>query len=157
MNYVQTIRQKIGNDLLVLVGAAAIILNEKNEILLQHRSDNHLWGVPGGAIEPGEEPAEAVIREVKEETGLTVVPERIVGVYGGKSHLLTYVNGDLAAITSITFLCRVIDGTPQVNDNESHALEWFALNDLPDNIMPHHIERIRHALTRDSAFFHLPD
>ena len=156
MNYVQTIRQKVGHDLLVLVGAAAIILNDKNEVLLQHRSDNQMWGVPGGAVEPGEEPAEAVIREVKEETGLTVVPERIVGVYGGKSHLIDYPNGDQAAITSITFLCRIVKGEPHINDNESLALDWFAGDSIPDNIMPHHLERIQHALTRDSVFFRQP-
>ncbi len=153
MNYVQTIRQKIGHDLLVLVGAAAIILNDKNEVLLQQRSDNHKWGVPGGAVEPGEEPAAAVIREVKEETGLTIRPERIVGIYGGKSHLINYPNGDQAAITSITFLCRIVEGEPHIDDDETLALGWFAGDNLPDHIMPHHIERIHHALTRDSVFF----
>lgn len=155
--YIRSLREKVGQELLIVVGAAAIIYNDNDEILLQYRSDYHVWGIPGGTLEPGEDPAEAVIREVLEETGLHVVPERIVGVYGGKDHLITYPNGDKVAITSITFFCRVLGGELRLDHDESLDLRWFALNNLPDEILPHHRQRIIHAMTMNKPFFRLPD
>lgn len=64
------------------IGAFAIIFNEKGQVLLSHRRDIDVWNLPGGGVEPRELPNEAVIREVKEETSLDVVIERLVGVYG---------------------------------------------------------------------------
>src|SRR5258708_6502707 len=130
-DYVHTIREKIGHDLLLLPGAVAVILNPAGEVLLQRRSDNGQWGLPGGAIDPGEEPADAVIREVREETGLDVLPERIVGVYSGPDHLITYPNGDQAMIVSVTFACRPIGGEARVNDDESLEVRYFPPDGLP--------------------------
>ncbi len=52
--------------------ASAIVMNGEGKILLHRRSDNTLWGLPGGAMEVGESIGETVVREVKEETGLDV-------------------------------------------------------------------------------------
>ncbi|MBI2561507.1 MAG: NUDIX domain-containing protein [candidate division NC10 bacterium] len=62
-------------------GVAAIISNGEGKILLQRRSDNGLWGLPGGSVEIGESVRDAIIREVQEETGLTVEVVRLIGVY----------------------------------------------------------------------------
>ena len=91
-------------------------------MLLQRRSDDGEWGLPGGAMEPGEEPAESLVREVREETALEVVPERIVGVYSGPDFRVSYANGDQAMIVSITFACRSLGGEPRINDDESLEL-----------------------------------
>ena len=115
--YVAALRAKIGTDLLMTPGVAAVIFNERREILLQLRSDNHRWGLPGGAVDPGEDPADAVAREVMEETGLSVEPVRIVGVYGGPSLLVTYPNGDQIAVISIVFECRVVAGELRTDDD----------------------------------------
>lgn len=155
--YIRRMRAKVGQDLIMVVGAAAVICDADGQILLQERADYRVWGIPGGIMEPGEDPAAAVIREVREETGLHVIPERIVGVYGGQDHLITYPNGDQVAVTSITFLCRVIGGTLQVDRDESLALRWFPADNLPENILPHHIPRIHHAFNRDTPFFRLPN
>ena len=77
------LRAKIGHDVLLQPGVAAVIFNMAGQVLLQRRSDNGEWGLPGGIMEPGEEPAETLVREIREETALEVVPERIVGVYSG--------------------------------------------------------------------------
>jgi len=130
-DYVHNIRAKVGNDLLMMPGASAVIINDKGEILLQHRRDDGLWGTPVGAIDPGEESAETVIREVYEETGLVVRPERIVGVYGGKDNLVTYPNGDQIAGITIVFLCRPLSGEPRVNDGESLEVRYFSPENLP--------------------------
>lgn len=64
------------------IGAFAVIFDEHSRVLLCHRRDLDVWNLPGGGVESGELSTEAVIRETKEETGLDVVVERLVGVYG---------------------------------------------------------------------------
>lgn len=50
-------------------GAFAIIRDDRGGVLVSHRRDADLWNLPGGTVEPGETPWEAVVREVREETG----------------------------------------------------------------------------------------
>ena len=61
-------------------GVAAVIFTN-DRVLLQRRDDTGHWGLPGGAVEPGESVRQALIREVREETGLEVEPLRLIGVY----------------------------------------------------------------------------
>lgn len=156
-DHILKLREKVGHDMLMMPAVAAIIFDDNGEVLLQLRSDNQLWALPGGAIELGEEPAEAVIREVWEETGLHVLPERISGVYGGHSGLTEYPNGDKVAIISITFVCRVIDGEPRLDDDETLELRYFSIDQLPTNIMGRHQIRIQHAAGSDGVYFALPE
>jgi 8-oxo-dGTP pyrophosphatase MutT (NUDIX family) len=125
-----------------------VIINEAGHILLQRRSDDGQWGLPGGAMEPGEEPAEAVVREVWEETALQIVPDRIVGVYGGPEFHVRYPGGDEAAFVSIAFACRPVGGEPRVNDDESLEVRYFAPDALPA-MEPRHHRRIADALRYD--------
>jgi len=81
--YLRDLRREVGTALALLPGVAAIIRDEHERVLLQRRSDDNTWSLPAGAIDPGEAPAQALIREVWEETGLRVVPRRILGVFGG--------------------------------------------------------------------------
>ena len=76
------IRRKLGTALILVPGVAAIIRDEAGRILFQKKDDG-TWSRPAGAIEPSENPAQAIVREVQEETGLKVKAERIVGVFGG--------------------------------------------------------------------------
>jgi ADP-ribose pyrophosphatase YjhB (NUDIX family) len=130
--YVRNLRAKIGTDLLFVCGANGIVVNDTGEILLHRRADNGRWWLPGGFVEPGEEPADAVVREVWEETGVKVVPERIVGVYGGPEQFTRYANGDQVAVLHITFACRPVGGEAHVNDDESLEVRYFAADVLPE-------------------------
>jgi 8-oxo-dGTP diphosphatase len=87
--YLRKLRAKVGHDLLMMPGVTAVIRNEAGEVLLHRGSDNGKGSIIGGALEPGEHPAEAIVREVAEETGLKVVPVRITGVYGGAHNVIT--------------------------------------------------------------------
>ncbi|HEY7040237.1 MAG TPA: NUDIX hydrolase [Methylomirabilota bacterium] len=147
-DYLRHLRARVGHDLLLTPGVAAVIINDRGEVLLQLRSDDRRWGLPGGAMEPGEEPAETLVREVFEETALEVVPERIVGVYSGPDFLVRYDNGDEAMIVSITFACRPARGEPRVNDDESLEIRYFAPDAFPPMEARHHM-RIADALRRD--------
>jgi 8-oxo-dGTP pyrophosphatase MutT (NUDIX family) len=146
--YQRDLRAKIGHTLLLQPGVAAVIVNPAGQVLLQRRSDDGEWGLPGGALEPGEEPAEALVREIREETALEVVPERIVGVYAGADFFVRYPNGDEAAILSITFACRPVAGEPRVNDDESLEVRYFAPDALPA-MRARHRMRIQDALRND--------
>ena len=70
MGYIMDLRKEIGHRPLIMAGACVLILNEKNQLLLQKRADNGYWGYPGGALELGESFEECAKREVIEETGL---------------------------------------------------------------------------------------
>lgn len=148
--YMKRMREKIGTDLIMMPAASAIIFNGDGHILLQKRRDNGRWGMLGGAIEPLEEPANAVIREVYEESGLKVNPERIIGVYGGKDHLHTYPNGDQVAIISIVFLCRIVGGKLVPKNNESLDLKYFSVTELPE-LDPKYEIRIQHAIQNENV------
>lgn len=117
------------------IGAFAIIFNENEEVLLSHRRDMDIWNLPGGGVEAGEMPDEAVVREVKEETGLDVTIERLVGVYGKveKDELV------------FAFICRVTGGQLTLTDEaDQHC--FFAISEIPSNTSPKQVERIHDAL-----------
>ena len=157
--YMRRMREKVGTALLMTAGAAAVIFNEQGHVLLQKRGDTGRWGLVGGGIDPDEAPADAVVREAWEETGLLVEPVRIIGVYGGPDFHLVYPNGDEVAITSIAFECRVVGGTLTADGEESLALAYFPPEDvLDDTAIPARMRlRIRHALERhDRAYFDPP-
>jgi len=115
-SWILELRKKIGHDLSLVSGVSAMIFNNRHEVLLQHRSDNGLWSTIGGVQEAGEEPADAIVREVFEETALKVEPVAIVGVY--LSLTITYPNGDQVQYTTTQFICRPTDpgATPRIND-----------------------------------------
>src|SRR5207245_1718857 len=106
-------------------GVSAIILTGEG-LLLQRRSDNRLWGLPGGGVEPGESVTQALVREVREETGLEVVPLRLIGVYSSPEHgqIVTYPDGNVIHYISTSFECRVVAGALACS-HESLELGWF--------------------------------
>jgi 8-oxo-dGTP pyrophosphatase MutT (NUDIX family) len=123
-------------------GVSAIIITPRG-VLLQRRSDNGLWGLPGGGVEPGESVSEAVVREVREETGLEVTPVRLVGVYSAPSlgQVVTYPDGNVIHYISSSFECQIVGGTLVCGD-ESLELEWFDPSRLPAEMVEMHRIRI---------------
>jgi 8-oxo-dGTP pyrophosphatase MutT (NUDIX family) len=104
-------------------------------------------------LDPGEHPATTVVREVLEETGVHVVPERITGVY--LTRLISYANGDQAQYVITAFRCRPIAGEPRAADEESLDVRYFPLNALPE-LSADHRARIEHAARDGPAFFAPP-
>jgi ADP-ribose pyrophosphatase YjhB (NUDIX family) len=134
-------------------GVSAIIFGPGG-VLLQQRDDNRLWGLPGGAVDPGESVSAAVVREVREETGLEVEPVRLIGVYSALEHhqVVTYPDGNVIHYVSSAFECRVIGGALACGA-ESLALDWFDPERLPDDLLPMSRIRIRDALARQLGAF----
>lgn len=115
-------------------GAAAIIVNDKKEILLQSRADRDMWGLPGGCQELGERFEETIIREVKEETNLDVEEAdlELVSVVSGKSRSNSYPNGDTVINNTMLYVIKKYTGDLKW-DMESKDLKFFSLDNLPKN------------------------
>jgi len=122
-----------------IIGAFGIIFDEQKRVLLVHRRDYDLWNLPGGTLEDFESPANAVKREVKEETGLEVEISKLLGVYNKEN------KNDMA----FSFLCKVVGGEITLND-EADRIEYFEIDKLPSNTVPKQVERIKDTLSNPS-------
>ena len=126
--------------------ASAVVVDQAGRILLHRRNDNDLWSIPGGAMEVGERIADTAVREVKEETGLDVQPEALVGIYTDPRHLVEYGDGEVRQQFSVCFACRVLGGTLRTSE-ESLGVGFFTPAEI--EAMPVHESirlRIRHYL-----------
>lgn len=115
-------------------GAAAIIVNENGQILLQSRSDRDLWGLPGGCQELGERFQDTIIREVKEETNLDVKEEdlELIDIVSGGSRRNSYPNGDVVINNTALYCIKNFTGELKW-DSESKEMKFFDLDNLPEN------------------------
>jgi 8-oxo-dGTP pyrophosphatase MutT (NUDIX family) len=135
--YFKNLREKIGNDLLLIPSVAAVVTDGEGRILLQEKSSGESWSLPAGAIEPGESPEEAIIREVREETGLNVSVEKILGVYGGIGFRYTYPSNHQIEYTVVLYRCRVINASGTPLDSETVSLNYFSEHDMPPLALPY--------------------
>jgi 8-oxo-dGTP diphosphatase len=125
---VTNLRAHLGHDLLLLPGAGAVVRDDEGRILLLRRADTGQWAMPAGMIEPGEQPADAIVREIHEETGVRAEVERVGGV---ATHHSVYPNGDRCQYLVVWFRCRAVGGTPRPDGEESLEVAWFAPDALP--------------------------
>jgi 8-oxo-dGTP pyrophosphatase MutT (NUDIX family) len=128
-----------------LVAGTAAVISDDGKILLMRRSDNRLWNMPGGILEVGETPAEGVVREVLEETGVRCEPIALVGIYDNR----LWETGVAQHLYKFTFLCKPLDRR-EVNQAPSHAVEtleigWFAEDALPVDLFAGHSKRVKDA------------
>jgi 8-oxo-dGTP pyrophosphatase MutT (NUDIX family) len=129
-DYYAHLRTRLGPSLVLIPSVAAIIRDTSGRILFQRKTD-HTWSLPAGAIEPGENPAQAIVREVREEVGLDVRPERVIGVFGGVDFRYQYPNGDEVEYTVILFECSPKSKLQQFDTEETERVEYFTSNDAP--------------------------
>jgi 8-oxo-dGTP pyrophosphatase MutT (NUDIX family) len=109
---------------------AAIVRDQNGCVLVQQQHDGS-WSLPAGAVEPGESPSAAVVREVLEETGLRVQPRRIAAVVGGISCRVRYANGDQVEYVVTVFDCEIVGGSPIASNDETKGLAYFRADALP--------------------------
>jgi ADP-ribose pyrophosphatase YjhB (NUDIX family) len=135
MDYLLELRKLVGHYPLLMVGAAALIVDNQNRLLLMKRSDSGCWGPPGGAVELGEVVETAARREVREETGLDLGEMSLFGVFSGPELFYVYPNGDEVYNVTIVYLARFSGGEIRLN-SEHTGWRWFAPEDIPENISP---------------------
>ena len=128
-------------------GAYAVIFDEAGDVLFCHRRDCDFWNLPGGGVESGEAPWQAVVREVREEVGLEVEVARLAGLY-------SWIALDEVIYS---FVCRVIGGALLTQTDETDDARYFALENLPANTFLEHAARARDAaLGQPTAVLRIP-
>ncbi|MDQ3431099.1 MAG: NUDIX domain-containing protein [Actinomycetota bacterium] len=98
-------------------------------VLLQQRGDDGSWGLPGGALDPGETLEQAARRELLEETGLVAGPLVLLDVYSGPEFVVSYADGFSAYVVGATYEATETTGTLTADGVETLALRWFAPDD----------------------------
>ena len=136
MDYIHELRQLVGKRPLIMAGAALLALNQHNQLLMMRRTDNGCWGVPGGAMELGEELEDTVKSETKEEIGTEVRDLELFGVYSGQELYYQYPDGAEVYNVSVVYLIRDVNGEIEVNPDENSEYRYFELQDLPADISP---------------------
>lgn len=133
MNYIHNIRKLIGSEMLFTVGCGVMIVQD-DQLLLQHRTDEDSWCIPGGMMELGETFEETAKREVFEETGLAVEQLELFGIYSGEDCFSKYPNGDQVYSVQMIFIAHSISGELLQKNEESREHCYFDKHDLPENL-----------------------
>ncbi len=128
--YVASIRERVGNLRLLLPSVSGIVYGDNGEILLVKQRDGGLWSTPGGAVEPDEDPIDAVVRETWEETGLLVKPVSLMGVFGGPAFVVRYNNGDETQYVMTVFECSLISGQLRESSEEVTSCRFVSQTDF---------------------------
>jgi 8-oxo-dGTP pyrophosphatase MutT (NUDIX family) len=133
--------------------SVSAVVGREGRVLLQQRADNGRWGLPGGSIEVGESVLEAVAREVLEETGFVIAVGKLIGVYSDpRFQVVRYPDGRVWQYVNLCFAGTVRGGRPRPAPGESLAVEWFAPDALPGDLVVLHRRRIEDALGDPAAW-----
>lgn len=132
MSYISELRKYVGHQAIINIGATIIVTNDKNELLLNLRSDTGTWGIIGGGMELGESLEETAARELWEEAGLKAERFEMIDVLSGRELFFRYPNGDETYTVIVLYKAVGVSGVPRINDGESRRLEYFSVNALPE-------------------------
>ena len=146
--------KRVGAKGRIRLGCSAVIFDASREkVFLTRRADNGLWCLPSGRVDPGESVEETIIREVQEETRLTVRVLRLIGVYSDPNALVVYNEHTAVQIVALSFEVEITDGEPGLS-NETSDWGYYSLEEIDklDMLLNHHI-RIQDAfLAQQEAF-----
>lgn len=140
-DFVPTPRELLAVERVALGSAAAIFDHQGRVLLVRHGYGRQNWELPGGGALVGESPEQTVVREVAEETGLTVVPQRITGVYPEPRHRL-------GPALHFVLVCRreLADAEPRTASDEIIDVTWAEPSELPRPISDFTVRRINDAM-----------
>ncbi len=145
-DYILDLRRTYGSGRLLLPGVSAVVVRDDlgppgvRHLLLVRRSDNGQWSVPAGIVEPGEQPAATMVRELLEETRVQATVDRLVLLTMDPE--ITYPNGDICQYVALTFRATYLGGEAVVGDDESTEVGWFVVDALPAGLSDEQLRRI---------------
>ena len=129
--HVARLRAAVGHELLVLPCVTVLPVDDQGRLLLaRHAGHTDGWGTVGGAVDPGESPAQAAVREAREEIGVDIRLGRLLGVFGGPDYEVTYPNGDRVACVPAVYEAKILAGNPAPADGELSEVAWFTPEEL---------------------------
>lgn len=123
------------------VSVAGIVINDRDEVLVIKRRDNGHWEMPGGILELNETFEEGVIREIREETGMTVTIDRLTGVYKNMTQ----------GIVALVFRCIPGEESPRPT-KESAEVQWVSCDQVRDSMNPAFAIRVHDAFDSPASF-----
>lgn len=130
--HIARLRAFVGHELLLLPCVSVLPVDEGGRVLLAwHAGHNDGWGTVGGAVDPGESPAEGAIREAREEIGVEIRLRCLLDVLGGPDYEVTYPNGDRTAYVTAVYEASIVKGVPAPADGELSEVAWFTREELP--------------------------
>jgi ADP-ribose pyrophosphatase YjhB (NUDIX family) len=153
MGYIHELRKIVGNRPLIMAGAALLVLNQDNHLLMIKGLDNDLWGIPGDAMELGESLEDAVRRETREEIGIEVKEMEFFGVYSGQELYYKYPNGAEVYIVSAVYITRNFNEEVKINPDEHDEYKYFDIRCLPEEISPPIKPILQDLISRESSNF----
>lgn len=136
MGYILDLRKLVGHRPLLMPAAALVIGDGNGNVLLQLRADDKTWENHGGSIELDEKVEDALIREVKEELGITIIEYNLLNIYSGPNYHNVYPNGDEVSCIDITYYSHKFAGEISLQEDEVLEVAWFNKDNLPHNL--HH-------------------
>ena len=128
--YMSEMRKLVGHRTVIQCAASIICVNKEGRILLGRRSDNHLWGYAGGAVEIDECAEDCAKRELLEEMGLSAEELEFFCVNSGPEAHYIYPNGDEVSNFEVVFICRKWNGEPKALDGEMEELHFFSCSEI---------------------------
>jgi 8-oxo-dGTP pyrophosphatase MutT (NUDIX family) len=138
----------------IVVAVTAFIQDAAGRLLMIRRTDNDLYAIPGGAQEVGETIAQTAVREVREETGITVDVTGLIGVYSDPAHVIAFSDGEVRQEFSLCFRARPVEGEPRTS-SESKEVLWVRPAGLANlNVHPSIRLRIRHGFEHRTEPFY---
>ena len=155
--YVRDLRARVGHTRLLLPSVSAHVFDRSSRMLLVRQRDSRVWSTPGGLIEPDERPADAVVRETWEETGLLVTPTRVQAVYGGPEFVVRYPNGDEVQYVIIAFECDFAAGTLKGETAETVDARYFSERDAADLVLSPWLRTTLASVYSRTEPFHPPE
>lgn len=152
LDYIRNLRGMIGHTKIIIPGTRALIFNDDRELLLEKQVHFGSWALPHGCIDVGESAYDALVREVREETGVSIIRAEPFGLYSDPKYSVTYPNGDQVQTFTIAFLVKEWSGNPASDGEEVAELRFFPLDRLPEPLYPIHVETIVDYRSFDGRF-----